>query len=337
MWAKLPCVSEELRRALEERLPALFGGKLEVSGLALLAGGASMEAWALDVRAPSGTLALVLRRSSGGRIYPEALSLGDEHSLLVEAHGKGVTAPRPYGFLPDLLGHDAFIMERLRGETVGRRLVKLPELERARAALPRQMAEELARIHALDPGRLPFLPGRGAPSAARRALDGLAAQLDSVGEPHPAIELGLAWLRENLRDSGPAVVLHGDFRLGNLMVGEGGLEGVLDWEFAHVGDALEDLAWPLVKAWRFGVDHLRLGGIAQETEMIARYGELTGRRFSPADLRPYELLGNARWAIGSLQQAQRHLRGEEKSVELAILGRLAAEVEHEILDFLEGP
>jgi aminoglycoside phosphotransferase (APT) family kinase protein len=326
---------EDVRHSLESRLPALLGGPVAIEKLSLLAGGASMEAWALEVRAPSGPLSLVLRRAAGGRIYPDALSLEHEHDLIAEAHRAGVKVPRPHGFLPDLAGHDAFLMDRLQGETVGRRIVRLPELGRARAALPVQMAEELARIHSLDRARLPFLPGTGAPSPARRAIEGLLAQLDSAGEPHPAIELGIAWLRENLRDTGPAVVVHGDFRIGNLVVGPDGLAGVLDWEFARVGDVLEDLAWPLVKAWRFGVDGLRLGGIGDERAMIDRYVELTGRKIDPADVRAYELLGNVRWAVGSLQQAQRHLRGEEKSVELAILGRLACEVEHEILQLLK--
>jgi aminoglycoside phosphotransferase (APT) family kinase protein len=120
------------------------------------------------------------------------------------------------------------------------------------------------------------------------------------------------------------------------VVGPDGLAGVLDWEFARIGDALEDLAWPSVKAWRFGMDQLRLGGIAaDERALVDRYSDLTGRKVDPADFHAYELLGNVRWAVGSLQQAQRHLRGEEKSVELAILGRLACEIEHEILTLLE--
>ncbi|MFL5431073.1 MAG: phosphotransferase family protein, partial [Myxococcales bacterium] len=329
-------VSQQLRLELTKRLPALLGGPVEVTQLTLLAGGASMEAWALDAHMPQGTLSLVLRRASGGRIYPDALSLEQEHALVTEAHRSGVKVPRPYGFLPDLLGHDAFLMERLSGETVGRRIVRLPELAEARALLPAQMGEELARIHALDLERLGFLPGSRSGSSARRAIEGLVAQLDSVGEPHPAIELGIAWLRDHLRDTGPAVVLHGDFRIGNLMVGPEGLRGVLDWEFARVGDALEDLTWPSVKAWRFGMDEMRLGGIApDERALIERYSRLTDRQVDPADFHAYELLGNVRWAIGSLQQAQRHLRGEEKSVELAILGRLACEVEHEILSLLE--
>jgi aminoglycoside phosphotransferase (APT) family kinase protein len=233
--------------------------------------------------------------------------------------------------LPDLLGHDAFVMERLSGETVGRKIVQRPELSAARAALPAQMAEQLARIHRID--ALPFLPRY----SVRGSLDRLRAQLDAVGEPHPAIELGLAHLRDALPDREASVVCHGDFRIGNLVVDERGLAGVLDWEFAHLGDPLEDLAWPLVRAWRFGMDQLRLGGIAQERDFLARYSQLTGRDVPGAEVRAFELLGNVRWAIGSLTQARRHLTGQDRSVELAILGRLAAEVEHEILSFVEEP
>ena len=119
------------------------------------------------------------------------------------------------------------------------------------------------------------------------------------------------------------------------MVGPAGLIGVLDWEFAHVGDPREDLAWPMVRAWRFGRDRLRLGGIAQPEPFLEAYAQRTGLRVSLQELAIFELLGNVRWAIGALTQARRHLAREERSVELAVLGRLAAEVEHEILSLLD--
>jgi aminoglycoside phosphotransferase (APT) family kinase protein len=213
--------------------------------------------------------------------------------------------------------------------------VQKSELAAARAALPAQMAEQLARIHAIDGRPLAFLPGATEESPLRHSLDVFEAQLDAVGEPHPAVELGLLRLRRDLpRDGGTRVVCHGDFRVGNLMVGETGLTGVLDWEFAHVGDPREDLAWPAVRAWRFGNDRLALGGVARPEPFLDRYAQLTGRRVTPEELRPFELLGNVRWAIGALTQARRHLSREERSVELAILGRLASEVEHEVLSLL---
>jgi aminoglycoside phosphotransferase (APT) family kinase protein len=190
------------------------------------------------------------------------------------------------------------------------------------------MAEELAKIHALPPERLPFLE--------EASVDRLVDELDEVGEPHPAIELGLWWLREHRPPLRRPVVVHGDFRIGNLVVDEHGLVGILDWEFAHLDDPARDLAFGLVRAWRFGRDDLRLGGIGDVEPYLERYNGLTGSDVRPEELEYWELAGNVAWAIGCLTQARRHLSGQERSVELAILGRLGAEVEYEICHLLEG-
>jgi aminoglycoside phosphotransferase (APT) family kinase protein len=214
-------------------------------------------------------------------------------------------------------------MERLEGETIGRRIVRMPVPER----LPLEMAEELAKIHALQPERLPFLEAA--------TIDRLVDELDEVGEPHPAIELGLWWLGENRPPPRPPVVVHGDFRIGNLVVDENGLVGVIDWEFAHLDDPARDLSFSLVRAWRFGADELRLGGIGEVEPYLERYNELTGFDVRPEELDYWELAGNVGWAVGCLTQAQRHLSGLDRSVELAVLGRLSAEVEYEICHLLE--
>ena len=157
--------------------------------------------------------------------------------------------------------------------------------------------------------------------------------LDAVGEPHPAIEYG-AWCRDRLPLERPAVVSHGDFRLGNLVVGPQGLAAVLDWEFAHVSDPAEDLAWPFVRAWRFGVDDRRLGGIDEVEPYLERYAELTGLVVPLDELYAWEVLGNCKWAIGALGTRAWHLSGEDRDIEYAILGRLAAEMEYELLDLI---
>ncbi|HEV2132374.1 MAG TPA: phosphotransferase family protein [Longimicrobiaceae bacterium] len=321
-----------LLAALREGLASLFDAPVEIERAVLLAGGASKEAWAVDACIAGERRELLVRRAGGGVIYAETLSLEEEFRVLQAAHQAGVTAPRPFGYLPDVQGREAFVMQRLQGESVGRRIVQRPELAAARAVLPLQMAEELARIHDIAPERLPFLPKR---SEALAVIQLLERELDALEEPHPAIELGLRWLREHLPRGNDPVVCHGDFRIGNLMVDAQGLVGVLDWEFAHLGDPVEDLAWPLVRSWRFGTDRLRLGGVGEVEPYLARYNELTERGIELAELFFWELAGNAKWAVGSLTQARRHLRGEERSVELAILGRLAAEVEWEILSLFE--
>ena len=302
-----------MKQALEDALGA------RVERAVRLAGGASKEAWAVDT---ADGRELLVRRAGGGVIHQGTLSLRDEFEVLVAARGAGVKAPEPVAYLGEIEGREAFAMERVRGETIGRRIVKSPP-----ASLPAEMAEELAKIHSISLERLPFLRDAD-------PIETFYGELDSVGEPHPAIELGLLWARERLPLDRPRVVGHGDFRVGNFAVDDEGLVAVLDWEFAHVSDPAEDVAWPLVRAWRFGRDDLRLGGVGEVEPYLARYAELTGREIPLEELYAWEVLGNCKWAIGALRQARRHLRGEERSVELAILGRLAAEMEYEILDLI---
>jgi len=313
----------DVRDAFQQALSAMLGGEVEVSEPVLLAGGASKEAWAVDVDGEP----LLVRRAAVGVIHRHTLSLADEFAVLQVAHDAGVKVPRPYGYVADLAGREAFVMERLEGETIGRRIVRRPELAAAREALPAQLAEELAKIHAVPLERVPFL--------REARLETMVEELDEVGEPHPAIELGLWWLRESRPPARPPVLAHGDYRIGNVVVGDRGLVGVLDWEFAHLDDPVRDLGFGLVRAWRFGADDRRLGGIGDAERYLERYNELTGADVSPQELDYWEVAGNVAWAIGCLTQAQRHLSGRDRSVELAILGRLGAEVEYELCHLLQ--
>lgn len=302
---------------MKEAFEAALGAPVERA--TQLAGGASKEAWAIDT---ADGRDLLVRRAGGGVIHEATLSLRDEYEVLVAAREAGVKAPEPVAYLGEVKGREAFVMERVRGETIGRRIVKS-----APAGLADDMVDELAKIHSILPERLPFLRDAD-------PFETFYAELDSVEEPHPAIELGLTFARERIPLERERVVGHGDFRVGNLVVDENGLVAVLDWEFAHVSDPAEDVAWPLVRAWRFGNDDLRLGGIGDVEPYLGRYAQLTGVEIPLEELYAWEVLDNCKWAIGALRQARRHLRGEDRSVELAILGRLAAEMEYEILNLI---
>jgi aminoglycoside phosphotransferase (APT) family kinase protein len=308
---------------MREALQAALGSDVELSEPVLLAGGASKEAWSVDADGAR----LLVRRAAGSVIHRHTLSLADEFAVLEAAYEAGVKVPQPIRYLPDLDGREAFVMERLEGETIGRRIVQKEELAHARDVLPVQMAEELAKIHAIQPARLPFL--------AAAHLERMVEELDEVDEPHPVIELGLWWLHEHRPPAREPVVVHGDYRIGNLVVREDGLAGVLDWEFAHLDDPARDLAFSLVRAWRFGVPEKRLGGVGDVEPYVERYNDLTGFDVRPEELDYWELAGNVGWAIGCLTQMQRHLTGQDRSVELAILGRLGVEVEYEIVNLLE--
>ncbi len=294
-----------------------LGGRVESA--VLLPGGASKEAWAVSIDGEE----LIVRRALAGVIHRDTLTLEHEFRVIQAAHAGGVKVPRPIAYYADLGGREGFAMERVHGETIGRRIVKAPP-----AGLAEQMADELAKIHAIPPERLPFL-GTVDP------VQNMREELDTVDEPHPAIELGLTWVDRRLPRGRAPVVTHGDWRIGNLVVDENGIVSVLDWEFARLSDPADDVSWPLVRAWRFGADERRLGGVGDVAPYLERYNALTGRELTLDELYVWEVFGNCKWAVGALTQSRRHLNGLDRSVELAVLGRIAAEMEYELLDLID--
>ena len=327
---------DALREALAASVRAHVGESATIASLDMLAGGASHEAWAVDVERPdAGPLRLVLRRSMRGSFNPHTLDRREEFAVLQGAFRGGVPVPQPLWYDDNLDGRPGFFMQRIDGETVGRRLVSAPEFAGVRARLPQECARAVASIHALDAAALGLRAReRGEGTWARVEAEGLRTELDGLGEPHPALELAFAWLREHEPATDRTTVVHGDFRVGNFIVGDDGLRAVLDWEFTHVGNPLEDLGWICVRAWRFGADRLRVGGIGDVAPFLTAYERASGTAVDPREVFYWEVLGNVRWAIGALGQARRHLDGTERSIELASLGRIAAEMEFEVLHLI---
>jgi len=240
-----------------------------------------------------------------------------------------------------LAGRDAFAMVRLQAEGLGRRIVRSEELSAVRGGLATTMGRTLATVHHIELNQLAVLADQALGlSAAERVMTQLQAKLDEADEPQPVIEAGLAWMRRHVQSSGAAepgleVLVRGDFRIGNILVDKDGLAAVIDWDFAHHGHPLEDLGWPLVRAWRFGRDDLHCGGVGTLEDDLRAYNDAAGTHFTREHLSWWELAGNVRWAISCLTQARRHLDGQEPNVEFAVLGRLCCEVEMEIVHLLE--
>jgi aminoglycoside phosphotransferase (APT) family kinase protein len=237
-----------------------------------------------------------------------------------------------------LLGPDdglgsGFVMDRVEGETIARRILRDDAYAKARPRMAAQCGEIAARIHSVDVAALPDLPTMGA--AAQ--IDQYRANLDAFGEPHPAFELGLRWLVANMppQPEMPRFV-HGDYRLGNLIVNELGVASVLDWELAHVGDPVEDLGWMCVKSWRFGVADKIVGGFGDVPDLLDAYERAGGAKIDEATLRYWIAFGTLKWGIITIAQAFTHLTGVVRSVELATLGRRVAEMEWDLLNILDG-
>ena len=316
---------EEIERCLAPR-------RVEVLSLERLAGGASQESWRVCLRSDGeGEREVVLRRDMGGALSALSRTRFEERALMTSARAAGLPVPELLFEPLHLEGREAFFMEYLPGETVGRRLVRDPAYAGARVVLPEQAMGALVRLHMIDPAPLPFaLP----PLTALDLVAGLERDLDACGEGHPALELGVRWLRLHAPPLERTALVHGDFRMGNFVVGPDGLRGILDWELAHSGDPDEDLGWFCVRAWRFGEENLPAGGITTRERLLELHRAAGGHEVPLERLRYWELFGNVKWGIIALTQAARHLRGDVTSVELATLGRLVGEMEWEALHLL---
>jgi aminoglycoside phosphotransferase (APT) family kinase protein len=330
--------SDELRERLERFLTEQVGEAVRAEGLRKLAGGASCEIWSLDALHGETRLPLVLRRDPGGSMQTQRRA---EFGVQELAHAAGVPVPRPYWLAdPEALGAPAYLMARVEGETLARRLLRDEAFAPARAAMTGQLGAILARIHALDPAApglaaLPAPPPGESPALAE--LDRYEQLFRGIApEPHPAFELAFRWLRARLPDGARRALVHGDYRIGNVIFGPEGVRAILDWELAHIGDPAEDLGWLCVRAWRFGSDDLPVGGIGTRAELAAAYEGAGGAPVDPARVRFWEVFGNLKWAVICIAQARTHLDGLRHSVELASLGRRTAETEWELLELIEA-
>jgi aminoglycoside phosphotransferase (APT) family kinase protein len=331
---------DDLAPRLRDFLAAASGhGEVVIDGLRRVPGGASRETWSFDARfGGAAPRALILRRDPGRTSVGSDRGL--EFRVLRAAYAAGVPVPEVLwlGDDPAVLDGRFFVMARIEGETLARRLLREASYAEARRVMPGQLGATLARIHAvpLDEATLAGLAGLGDdghPAALELArYEQLYRTL--APEPHPVNEFGFRWRGRRLPASRRRVLVHGDYRIGNVMFGPEGLRVVLDWEQAHVGDPMEDLGWMCVRAWRFG-SPLPVGGIGERDQFFRAYERAGGDAVDPEVVRFWEALGDLKWAVICIAQAKTFLDGGVKSVELASIGRRTAEAEHDLLELVD--
>ncbi|MGH7749094.1 MAG: phosphotransferase family protein, partial [Candidatus Dormibacteria bacterium] len=253
-----------------------------------------------------------------------------EARCLEAAAAAGVPVPRVLAASDDpaTLGASFLVMERIDGETIPRRILRDPGYAPARERLAAECATALAGIHSVDPGALAGLEEEDPLERWRRTLD-------ELGSPHPAFELAFRRLEAGRPAQRRRCLVHGDFRMGNLIVGPEGLRAVLDWELAHIGDPLADLGWFCVRAWRFGNDRLPAGGVGSYDAFVTAYEAAGGVEVDRSALLWWETMGTLTWGILCGVQAARHTSGAVRSVELAAIGRRVCENEWDVLACLE--
>ncbi|MGH2923954.1 MAG: phosphotransferase family protein [Solirubrobacterales bacterium] len=294
-------------------------------------GGASRETWLVADGDPDGGRRWVLRRDPEGSV--SLVPLGEEFGLIRLAAEAGVPVPEPLAFEPagGRLGSAGMLMAYVGGTSVAPRILRKDEYAEARERLPAELGAALARIHSLAAADVDGLLPPAAEDPALAQLDEWERQLDEIGEPLPAVELGLRWLRASAPEPASPRLVHGDFRLGNFIVDEAGLAAVIDWELAHLGDPAEDIGWLCIRSWRFGSDTLPVAGVGELEPFLGYYEEAGGSRPDPDRIRYWEAFGNMKWAVICARQAQDHLSGVRRSHELASLGRRICEPEWDLL------
>ncbi len=317
--ATSPSNTEDPAAQLAGTLSAALGDA-EITALRRLSGGASRETWSFV--------------ADGRPLIVQRQRAGDERDMLQEA--AVVRAARAGGVpVAELLvaqraedGAAFMVMESIAGETIARKIQRDDEYAAAREALVPQLGAALARIHALDPGSVPGL-------APTDQLAYYTELLHSLGEPHPVLELVRNWLVDHRPSVDAGRLVHGDFRLGNVIVDHDGLAAVIDWELAHVGDPMEDLGWLCVKAWRFG-GRPPVAGLGEYDALFAAYEDAGGAPVDPDVVHWWEVLGTWKWGVMCILQASAHLTGAARSHELAAIGRRVCENEYDLFLALDG-
>ncbi len=310
-----------------------------IHDLQQLTGGANRTTWSFDadVGGKRERLILQLAAAAPEDVPPELAEISPHPTaeegawLMMAAVKAGVPAPVVRGILEtsDGLG-PGYITERVDGETLAPKILREAAFAPARAKMTQQAGEILARIHSIPMSEVAFLKGQ----TAAQMIEAQRKVVDYYGLNLPAIEWGLKWAADNVPKNARHTVVHGDFRIGNLIVGENdGIRLVLDWEIGQTSDPMQDLGWLCVKTWRFGGKQ-PVGGFGKREDLFAAYEKAGGQTVDPAHVRFWEAFGSVKWAVGCLRLGTRGI--EEVGIERCAIGRRIEEPLWDFYELLEG-
>ncbi len=330
--------SDDFAARLKGAVARHIGAPGAIHNLQRLTGGANKNTYSFEADIGADRLHLILQIPGKPKedepnplegVMPRVTAEQDAR-LMIAAHDAGVPAPKVRAILDASDGLDpGYITEFVAGETLATKILREDQYTKARALMTEQCGKILASIHNIDLAKVPFL---GRQDAAQMVA--AYRKLIELSDFHlPALEFGLKWAADNAPKSARHTVVHGDFRHGNFIVGPEGIRLVLDWEVAHSGDPMEDLAWVCVKTWRFG-GRKPVGGFGMREELFASYEKASGFSVDPKHVRWWEAWGSVKWAAGCLRLGMRGV--EEVNVERSAIGRRIEEPLWDYFNLIEG-
>ena len=322
-------MTEDLGNILKEKL-ANTSIEGEIVNLEPLTGGASKEIWKFEVNANGKSDRYILRRGSGVE-GPLAIKTSDEAKIQKTVRKLGAQVPEivAVSSLDEELG-DAYIMKFVYGESIARKILRDEEYKNTLPKLAFECGQSIAKIHQADINEFPFLPSK----TVFEQINDLYQTYVSFNQPSPVFEYTHLWLKkQNFGEINDALV-HGDFRLGNIIVDKDGLKSVIDWELAHIGNPLQDLGWICGNSWRFGNTNKVVGGFGDLADLLKGYNSVSNYHVDEDMVKAWQVFGTFRWGVICLIQASAHLTGSINSVEKAAIGRRVSETEIDIVDLL---
>jgi aminoglycoside phosphotransferase (APT) family kinase protein len=309
-----PTMEQRVARMICALQPDTSG--VVVADLKRLSGGNARQAWAFTVDWQQAgeqrhKSCVMLCKAGAGQLE---VDLGREFRTLAALVGTGLPLPRVL-WLDEhgaFLGMPGFVMERGKGESG-----IVPLLGATEPATTRSLTQQLIRIgadlHNTDWQRtgLSFLASGDKAQAALQELARWEAQFQQNRmEPLPIMSSVFEWLRRHLPTPSRISLVHGDFRLGNFLYRDSKIELLLDWEMAHLGDPLEDLAWLYRALWS-------PQAFLSLDEAVALYESVADRRVRPVDLLYYRIFSEAKFAVISLTAARSYYDGRSENLRLA--------------------
>ena len=322
-------MTEDLGNILKEKL-ANTSIEGEIVNLEPLTGGASKEIWKFEVNANGKSDRYILRRGSGVE-GPLAIKTSDEAKIQKTVRKLGAQVPEivAVSSLDEELG-DAYIMKFVYGESIARKILRDEEYKNTLPKLAFECGQSIAKIHQADINEFPFLPSK----TVFEQINDLYQTYVSFNQPSPVFEYTHLWLKkQNFGEINDALV-HGDFRLGNIIVDKDGLKSVIDWELAHIGNPLQDLGWICGNSWRFGNTNKVVGGFGDLADLLKGYNSVSNYHVDENLVKAWQVFGTFWWGVICLIQASAHLTGSINSVEKAAIGRRVSETEIDIVDLL---
>ena len=321
--------------SLQESLPAvlrpILRDEVTIDNLRALTGGASRTTWAFDAVTPDERRSLILRIGP-----PDDVHAGMELEARAQAAAAAAGAPVPHILVADdspaALGNPFLICDEIKGETIVRRIQRTLDKDEGAAGRTRlllQCAEALAAIHRAEAND-PKL-------STQDQLAEWRERLDAMGDTTATFEWAFRWLAAHRPAPSASRLVHGDYRMGNLIIDGSELAAVLDWELVHIGEVYEDLAWFCIRAWRFGAPADRAaGGLGSVEDFLRGYERAGGAQVDRVAFHWWLVLATLRWGVICRCQAERHLSGQTRSVELAAIGRRVCETEWDLLTLFDN-